>query len=199
MMVAELGTMSMRLVLGMILGIVLATLVGCDGTPDGGKDSGLGSDAGPITLSVGVGTVDFEALPDSGVVEVVKGPQGGIHLIINARAVEMDQPGNPDDPGDVSNPITRFEAFSSTGAPMHWVDQLGAPLPPYHLGWFPGRDGGLEIGGHILRLHVPETSASIDAYLALIDGKPMRIRVTVEQVNGRIGVGEAEVITRKMQ
>lgn len=194
MMVAEAGTMSMRL----MLGIVLAALAGCDGAPGGGKDSGPGSDAGPITLSVGVGAVDFEALPDSGVVEVVKGPQGGIHLIINARAVEMDQPGNPDDPGDVSNPITRFEAFSRTGAPMHWVDQLGAPLPPYHLGWFPGRNGGLEIGGHILRLHVPETTG-LDAYLNQIDGQPMRVRVTVEQVNGRIGVGEAEVITRKMQ
>ncbi len=169
------------------------TLVGC-----GSGGATPGNDAGPIQLRLGQGTVDFEELPDSGVVEVIKGPQGGIHLIINARAVEMDQPGNADDPGDPANPITRFEAYALDGGVMHWVDQLGAPLPPYHLGWVPGA-GGLDIGGRILRLHIPE-GFTPDTYIdQVLAGKPLRVRVIVEQVNGRTGVGEAVVVTRKMQ
>jgi hypothetical protein len=167
-----------------------AVLMGCGNGADGRNDGG------PVLLTVGVGATDFESIPDSGVVEVIKGPQGGIHIIVNARAAEMDQPGNPDDPGDVGNPITRYEAFDLAGAPAHWVDQQGVPLPPYHLGWYPGPDGGLEIGGHILRLHIPD-GFTPDSYLDVLEGRGLRIRVTVEEVDGRTGTGEAVVITHR--
>jgi len=174
-------------------------VVGCGSQGGGNTWKDGGPDGAPIELRVGTGTTDFVDIPDSGILEVIKGPQGGIHLIVNARAAEMDQPGNPDDPGDQANPITRFEAFALDGGVMHWVDQLGVPLPPYHLGWFAGASGGLEIGGHILRLHIPE-GFTPDTYIdQVLQGRQLRIRVTTEQVNGRRGSGETVVITRKSQ
>jgi hypothetical protein len=159
--------------------VLLASLwiYGCTGSGGGHPEPDGGS---ALSVKIGTGVVDWAPIPASGQLGVVKGPQGGFHFIVNAKVDAMDQPGNPDDPGSTTNPVTTFQAFGEDGGVLNW------DLPPYHLGYFKGVSGAYEIGGHILRLQIPTQE--------FILGQHVRIKVTVEQVNGKTGTDETTVL-----
>ena len=163
-----------------LMALASAWICGCGGGGGGGPGPDGG---GGLAVKIGTGVVDFMDLPASGELGVVKGPQGGFHFIVNAKVAAMDQPGDANDPGSTTNPITRFEAFGEDGGVLNW------DLPPYHLGYVKGPSGQYEIGGHILRLLIPTQESIL--------GQHVRIKVTVEQVNGRGGSDEATVTAVK--
>ena len=118
-------------------GLVVATalLAGCGGGGDDGEDVEDGGDgdsgdssgsAGSVEL--GTGTTAFEPIGEESDQILVAGPQGGHHFVVHARMSGLD-PGNPFQPGLVTNPATRFSVTDEEGV------HLEIEMTPYRLGY----------------------------------------------------------------
>ncbi|MCA9542303.1 MAG: hypothetical protein KC620_25575 [Myxococcales bacterium] len=90
-------------------------------TPDrGSADAGAMADAARPTadaeasfegtIELGTGDDDFKPITDGEDIWIIKGPQGGYHLLGSVRVTGIDA-GNPDDLDDPSNPTTAFEIW----------------------------------------------------------------------------------------
>ncbi|MGF1468490.1 MAG: hypothetical protein ACFCGT_20385 [Sandaracinaceae bacterium] len=77
----------------LVLTLLVLTPVACGG---GGSDAGPLPDRGPRmpAVELGTGAARFEPIPDAGgTVELVAGPQGGFHLDVSARLVDLSPDG----------------------------------------------------------------------------------------------------------
>ena len=87
--------------------------------------------------SIEVGTPDpFTAMGDDHELTLVIGPQGGVHIDLQARMAGLT-PGTPDDPLSEQNPFTRFSAIDEDGV------QLSAIPCGFRDAYLPDGDGYL--------------------------------------------------------
>lgn len=158
--------------------ILLATAARCGGGNGDRPDSAVTQ--GDAWVELGTGTVGFEELePDSDLV-LVAGPQGGHHFVLNARMRGL-QPGDPEMPGTVQNPSTRFTVWSEAG------DQLDIDPPPYRLGYEAVGDGVYGLGsGHIIQVREEEVAA--------LYGTRVRVRVELTDADGATASDERWVV-----
>lgn len=70
----------------------LLLLAACQGTP---------------RVELGTGELDFEALTPGQEIEVIRGPQGGYHLLASVRTQNLD-PGDPTNLAASNNPEVKF-------------------------------------------------------------------------------------------
>lgn len=140
--------------------------------------SSVGCGDGPPPIAeIGTGAAAFEGLSDT--LEVIAGPQGGHHFILNARMIHLS-PGDPRNPGSSRNPTTRFTVFR---------DGLAIDLdqPDYRLGYKETDDGFHVLpSGRIVQLE--------EAALVGLDGKVVRVEVEIRDSSGESAHDEAEVI-----
>ena len=61
------------------------------------------------TVEIGSGRDEFEKLRDGSGIDLIHGPQGGYHLLLNARIFDMD-PGDPTN--FTSGPLTLFAIYA---------------------------------------------------------------------------------------
>jgi hypothetical protein len=108
----------------------LSTGCGGGGGPgDDGDDANDADDGGSGgSVELGTGTTAFEPLGEESDLVLVAGPQGGHHFVVHARISGLD-PGDPSQPGLVSNPATRFTVTDEDGA------RLELEMAPYRLGY----------------------------------------------------------------
>ena len=88
--------------IGFAVPIVAAALACSDPAP--------APDAGPPSLELGTGNVNFEPLQEGGTIFIVQGPQGGYHFFGSLQARNIE-PGDSEDLSDPNNPQTTFEAY----------------------------------------------------------------------------------------
>lgn len=136
-----------------------------EGEPDVCKPAGAGE---PVVL-VGEGQADYLPLEDLEEVQVEGGPQGGHHIWIAIRMKNLRQSG------------------SITAVSGH-VPSLGHDISPFNVifTFDPSEGGYCKLYG--LRFQL---DGAIDIQELL--GKVVRIRVTVTDPDGVVGVGEREV------
>lgn len=129
-----------------------------------GCDCNGSSDA---IAEIGTGSTAFMSLTEDQDLELISGPQGGYHFIVNASMLGLN-PGDPSMPGLLANPETQFGIFREDG------ERLDANFPPYRLGYRERIDGSelLQLpSGRILALE-----DSIDPNTVY----DQRIRLTLE-------------------
>jgi hypothetical protein len=153
----------------LILGIL--ALAGCPGDDP---------PPGDVEVAVGTGTTAFEPLAEGDPLEVVAGIQGGHHFHVHARMRGLD-PGDPTMNGQLSNPQTRFSAFTAAG------EQLDLMFPPYRLGYVALGDGSFELpSGRLLVLD--------DEQVPGLAGQEVRLAVEIIDDSGRRGSAEVNVV-----
>jgi hypothetical protein len=137
---------------------------------------GCGDDSGPSgptgTAELGTGTTEWEPIADRGEpgLDLFAGPQGGHHFVVHARIRGM-APGDPELPGQITNPSTRFAVFRSDGV------QVDLMFPPYRLGYIEHPDGFHHLtSGRILQVH--------EEVVADLIGEVVRITLSVEDADG---------------
>ncbi len=84
---------SLRRALPLLCAVLLA------GCPAGDEEPGL---------VLGTGEVEFEAITDGDVLQVIRGPQGGYHML-GSLLVKGIEAGNPDDLASDRNPTMSFD------------------------------------------------------------------------------------------
>jgi hypothetical protein len=128
-------------------------------------------------LEIGTGELDFESLADGDDVQVIRGPQGGYHILgsLRMRGIEA---GNTSDLRDPSNPTTSFRVLDG-------ATQL-APFASFTQGiddsidddWSHAMVGRLvilditddeEVTGREIRFEVEVATASGEVYLDGLD------------------------------
>ncbi len=128
---------------------------------------------GSPKIEIGTGEIAFQALEEGGTIEVVKGPQGGYHIVSSVRVAGI-APGDSEDLANPSNPIITFS-----------VDNAGvelAPISRFQQGLEPAstRDGGFthEMLGRfaVLDIATPEE----------VVGATVEFTVTVEDASGTV-------------
>ncbi len=106
----------------------------------------------PDLVEVGTGTTAWEPLTESQELKLWAGPQGGHHFIVHARMRDM-LGGDVTIPGELGNPITRFQAFDNEGTEVNLF------APPYRLGFEDGGGGwSYMASGHLLVISEPEVA-----------------------------------------
>jgi hypothetical protein len=118
-------------------------------------------------IELGTGEIEFEPLSDGGEIEVVRGPQGGYHLLGSVRVAGID-PGNTEDLSDRSNPTTTFQVFEGErslapfasftqgigeGSSAQWPYEMIGRLVVLDI------DSDAELDGHQVRFEVQVRSA----------------------------------------
>lgn len=136
------------------------------------------------TILLGTGEDAYQPMQDE--TELVYGPQGGFHVVVNSRISGLS-PGNPNDVLDPINPRTRFRAFFvDTGEPIN------PTTCPIRIGYMASPESGsfdLAIASAILyQVGLPEDM--------IFD---RQLRVVVEIIDGEMHYATAEklVIPRK--
>jgi len=162
----------------LLVAAALSTGCGGGGDPgndgndgDDGDDGGDGDSGGPVgSVELGTGTTAFEPIGEESDLVLVAGPQGGHHFVVHARISGLD-PGDPSQPGLVSNPATRFSVTDEDGA------RLELEMYPYRLG-YELVDGDYVLpSGRIVQVE--------EASVASLYGSRARIEVEVTDVDGR--------------
>jgi hypothetical protein len=140
----------------------------------------------PGLVEIGTGTTDWEAVTDGQDLDLHAGPQGGHHFIVHARLRDM-LPGDVTVPGELGNPITRFQAYDSDGA------EVSLFVPPYRLGYEDGGDGWHYMAsGHLLVISEPEveglygTIVTISLVVSDAEGTASRDTRTVRVVEAEM-------------
>ncbi|HEU5061345.1 MAG TPA: hypothetical protein VFU21_32695 [Kofleriaceae bacterium] len=123
---------------------------------------------------------EFEEVPADSEQVLVAGPQGGHHFIVSARIRGL-QPGDPESPGTIYNPSTRFTVWSEDG------EQLDIDPPAYRLGYEEAGNGMFVLpGGHIIQVREEEVAA--------LYGGRVKVRVEVEDSTGARASDERWVV-----
>lgn len=154
------------------------TIAGCScGGPGGDPDAGP---TGPGRVELGTGTGGWEPLVPEQEVPLYTGPQGGHHFIMHAR-IEGLLPGDPATPGQLANPITRFEVFLPDDAGVeHEIDMM---FPPFHLGYEDAGDGWYELAsGRIMQIQ--------EEAVAGVVGARVHITVEVTDASGKVATDD---------
>jgi hypothetical protein len=118
---------------GLLAAAALSAGCGGGGDPGDDGDDGADGDSGDSggsggSVELGTGTTAFEPVGEESELVLVAGPQGGHHFVVHARISGLD-PGDPSQPGLVSNPATRFSVTDEDGA------RLELEMYPYRLGY----------------------------------------------------------------
>ena len=133
---------------------------------------------GPLAIEVGHGD-PFVPVAEGAPLGFDTGAQAGYHFLINVRASGLARPGDPENAGDLDNPITQLWAYDEDGGGA----LLTLDPQVYALG-YASRGGAYELGPHILQMfRRPEELA----------GHRIRIRVRVRDSAGRDAVAERTV------
>ena len=70
--------------------VMAAVLVGCAGSGDQAGDGGTGDPPGMISMALGRGDLEFSPLAEDDELPFVAGAQGGHHVFVSFRVVNMD-------------------------------------------------------------------------------------------------------------
>ena len=164
-------------------GFTLALLAGA-GCPGGGGAADAGPD-GVVpggTVEIGTGTTRFVAITPEQTVEMVRGPQGGHHFVVHARAKDIAY--GVAEPGLPENPTTRFSAYRADGR------QIDLMFPAWHGGYVASGtfDGWwvLASQGRILQVEESEIPA--------LYGTRVQLSVLVTDVAGHRVLDSRQVI-----
>jgi hypothetical protein len=162
-----------------LIALILLATSACGGDDDGGPpDSAVIT--GDPWVELGTGVTDFEEVPADSEQVLVAGPQGGHHFIVSARIRGL-QPGDPESPGTIYNPSTRFTVWSEEG------EQLDIDPPAYRLGYEEAGNGMFVLpGGHIIQVREEEVAA--------LYGGRVKVRVDVEDSTGARASDERWVV-----
>jgi hypothetical protein len=161
-------------------GCFFAMLLGACGTaPDPG--------GGPISVELGTGSTEFQALGEGDDLGLITGPQGGHHFIVNARARDLE-PGDPFDPSASGNPHTVFLAFDAAG------DRIDLGIADYTLGYVAEDDYYVLPSGRLLLMSEDALPAygdllSIRVELSDASGEAAAQELTIHVVDGGLGPG----------
>ncbi|MGE0784163.1 MAG: hypothetical protein AB7S26_00645 [Sandaracinaceae bacterium] len=160
----------LRPVRSFVLCSLAATAIAC-GTPGGGdSDAGPPRDAGPATIELGTGDIEFLPMAEGSDQLVVQGPQGGFHFVVSVRVTGID-PGNVDDRTDLRNPTTEFQAWVGDQRMDLMASRYTQAIPPA-----PDGSGTYDMIGRLLILRI----ASDDEIANMMT----RIEVTVTSPAG---------------
>ena len=148
-----------------------AGLAGCSGTQPGDICDGA--------AEVGTGTTAFEPLIERPALQVITGPQGGHHFILNARMIGL-VPGDPSTPGAAVNPTTRFAVYRG-GV------EIQIAQPDLEVGYRDAADGFEALpSGRIVQLE--------ELALEGLDGQPVSVAVQITDSRGECARDDAEVV-----
>ena len=153
-----------------VASVLLSFTASCGGADDGPEL--------PPTAVLGSGENSFAPIADGGIARVIRGPQGGYHLIGSVRVTGI-VPGDPDDLASSDNPNTVFSVWSGNQR----IDQSGAN---FTQGLDPIGGGTFEMVGRIVILNI-QTDADID-------GQTLRFVVEVTDVDGVVVSDERNVV-----
>jgi hypothetical protein len=133
----------------------------------GGEGSGCASGANP-SLTIGHGATGYEALEDGGQIELIHGPQGGVHTLMALHAEDIDAS---------EELVGRLEGFLG--------GELTATSAPYLDMRCNGAEGGLQVWSVLLiweaapeALHLQPVT--IDA--EVIDAQGVKVTATKEAI-----------------
>jgi hypothetical protein len=128
-------------------------------------------------VDVGTGRDAFEDLTDNGVIPLIHGPQGGYHLLLNARVYDMET-GDPLD--YASGPLTLFSVFANDNERLDlFTCAIEFPYVASGAGYQLDRS---------LAVILP------NELVPAIYGQTVRARVEVLDRNDRFGVEEVDVV-----
>jgi len=142
---------------------LLVAVVACGDSDPGVPDATPPPDAmeTPDLVELGTGTTAWEPLTQNQELPLYAGPQGGHHFIVHARIKDMI-PGDVAVPGELGNPITKFQAFDSEGIEVNLF------VPPYRLGYEDGGDGwDYMASGHLLVISETEVDRLFGATITI--------------------------------
>lgn len=133
----------------------------------GDDTGGFTADAGPPTIELGSGQIEFESLVDGDSIFIVQGPQDGYHFFGSLRATNVNA-GDVSSLGAPDNPTTTFEIHVGT-------DQVDAKASTYMQG-LELSERGAEMVGRTVILDIQDDSE--------LDGATVRFVVRVDDVDG---------------
>lgn len=145
----------------------------------GGDDGGGDIDASVAVVELGTGMVTFEPIAEGDPMPLIAGSQGGHHFVLHARMMGLT-PGDARDTGNPDNPSTLFIVINEAG------DRQEISSRPYTLGYEETGDGWFKMRSARI---VEIIEANVDT---LID-RPVRLRVEVQDVEGRVVTDEIMV------
>ncbi len=89
-----------------------AELLAADGTVTDSATDDSDVEVAPTVgwIEIGEGEDEFSFLPSPGEAYVIRGPQGGFHMLGSVRSGDFE-PGNPEDLEDPTNPLTEFSVY----------------------------------------------------------------------------------------
>lgn len=160
----------------LLAGSAFSAQSGCGGEPD----------PGAIEIEIGTGAFDFESIERDQELEVVAGLQGGFHFIVNARARGLIT-GDPMQPGQLGNPLTRFSIYSED---EERLDILG---PPYRLGYREASEDWYSLpSGRILQFN--QELVESEGLIPAVYGQRLTLRVDIRDARGEEATDEIAII-----
>lgn len=159
-----------------LLTLLILTLVGCGDDPPNG----------PGIIEIGTGALDWEPLTEGQDLEIIAGPQGGYHFVINARIQNL-LPGEPSSISALGNPQTRFAIYLEDGSRVDVMAQ------PYRLGYRRADEIWHELpSGRILQLE--DDLIAEENLIPEIYGQDVRLEVEIRDARGKEAISEAWVV-----
>jgi hypothetical protein len=139
-----------------------------------------GGDAAPggvMSVELGTGSTEFQALGEGDDLGLIAGPQGGHHFIVHARARDLT-PGDPLDPSAAGNPHTEFSAFDAAG------ERIDMRTADYTLGYLLEDDWYVLPSGRLLVMSEDDLPAF---------GDTLTIRVELSDASGDTAAEELTI------
>jgi len=141
---------------------LLACALGLAACPSGSEDPGV---------LLGTGEVEFETVGDGDTMQVIRGPQGGYHLLGSVLVKGMEA-GDPDDLGSDRNPTLTFDVVHD-GASIILIDSITQGLEDAPASQAPFTH---QVVGRFVVLDITSD--------AELDGETVTMSITVEDVQG---------------
>ena len=169
--------------LSMFASLLLAQACTPGGAPNTGGSGVDGGGNEAAQAELGTGVEGFEPLGAD--IVAIAGPQGGHHFFVHARIAGL-VPGDPERPGLLDNPRTRFAAYLVVGDDEQ---QLDLEYPPDQLGYVDDGAGFYELpSGRLLILNETMLPSAYD--------QQIRITVEVTDSDGAVAFDERTVVAR---
>ena len=161
-----------------VISLIFLSSFGC-GDPESAAPPDTGVVPTDAWAEVGTGLSGFEEMAADSEQVLVAGPQGGHHFIVTARMQGLE-PGDPEMPGTIYNPATRFTVWNQAG------EQIDIDPPAYRLGYQREDDIYVLPSGHIIQVREDEVPAMY--------GVPVRIAVEVTDATGAQATDERWIL-----